>query len=133
MGEIRPMKRPADSLGEEDDSASARQNPWAPVELWQHLGAAAIGECHAYLEANPDPSSDAMWTKAEEVASSIDFNIITHEPAADAGLSAAIAAAIAAALFAYMRERREHFWYRRCYRQTPGRAEQAVELSEGDC
>ena len=89
------------------------EHPWGPREMWTCAGARAVGECRAYVDANPDARCDALLTKAGHVANSIDFNIITEDIASDVGLEGGIHAVITAMLFEYMQERREYLKTRR--------------------
>jgi hypothetical protein len=85
------------------------QNPWGSSHAWHHRGAVAIGICCAHVQANSDASDDALWLKAEAVASGVfDVHLDTGNPVSDAGLLAAIDAAMVPMLYAYMQELREH-------------------------
>jgi len=93
---------------------SVEANPWGRREVWAHKGALAVGECRAYVDANPNADGDALWAKAKAVAWDLggDFFIDTLDPAHDAGLSESIESTITSMLFAYMTERRDHLRYR---------------------
>jgi hypothetical protein len=101
---------PIDLVSDQTD-----ENPWGRREVWTHKGALAVGECRAFVDANPTADSDIRWAKAEALASDVagDFFIDTLDPAYDAGLSESIWSTMTAMLFAYMNERGEHLRVRR--------------------
>jgi hypothetical protein len=47
------------------------QNPWVSSVVWHHHGAVAVGNCCAYIEANPEATNDALWLKAKAVAAGV--------------------------------------------------------------
>jgi hypothetical protein len=101
------------SVLNENAVPSRRQNVWGSPALSHHRGAVAVGACRAYVQSEPDASNDALWVKAQAVASEVfDVPLDTGDPASDSSLLGAIDATIALMLFAYMQELREHARYR---------------------
>jgi len=89
-------------------------NPWGSSDVWRHHGAVAVGNCLAYVEANPDASDDALWVKAASVAPQVfDVHLDSGCAVRDMGLLAAIDAVMLPMLFASMQQLREHLRYKR--------------------
>jgi len=108
-------------------------NPWGASDVWHHHGAAAVGNCSAYVEANPDASDDALWVKAEAVAAQVfDVHRDSGCPVRDAGLLAAIDATMVPMLFACMKALREHLRYRRLWLEE-SRSREAGSCPEPAC
>jgi len=102
-------------------------NPWGASDVWQHHGAVAVGKCCAYIEANPEATSDALWLMAKAVAADVfDVHLDTGNPVSDAGLLAAIDAAMVPMLYAHMQEVREHLRHQRLLRLHVSRSSEAA-------
>jgi hypothetical protein len=104
-------------------------NPWGASGLWHHHGAVAVGNCSAYVEANPDASDDALWIKAASVAAQVfDVHLDSGKPMSDAGFLAAIDAAMVPMLYAYMHALREQLRYRRFWLDASRSGEEDARL-----
>jgi hypothetical protein len=89
-------------------------NTWGASDIWRHHGAVAVGNCSAYVEANPGASDDALWVKAEESSGpGLRRAPRQRRSARDAGLLAAIDAVMLPMLFASMQQLGEHLRYTR--------------------